>query len=108
MKPESTGAVPPPGRGTSWVWACPPTRSSASNSVTWWVLASRYAAVSPETPPPTMAAVGRGRVDPVMALVRSRGGGGWVRVPDAGDSSVDDLETDALVALPLRLRPGHP
>ncbi|MCW2675360.1 MAG: hypothetical protein JWR70_400 [Modestobacter sp.] len=37
----------------------PASRPSVSNSVTSWVVCSRWAAVSPETPDPTTAAVGR-------------------------------------------------
>jgi len=40
MKPESTGTEVVP-VSTSWVWACPPSRSSRSKRVTWWVRRSR-------------------------------------------------------------------
>src|SRR6184192_362490 len=50
MKPESTPMVPPWALGTSWVCACPPRWSSASNSSTSYLRCSRYAAVSPATP----------------------------------------------------------
>src|SRR3954447_18403817 len=55
MKPESTPMVPPWALGTSWVCACPPSRSSDSKSRTSCLRCSRYAAVSPATPLPMTA-----------------------------------------------------
>src|SRR6476620_10706280 len=58
MKPESMRNGPSVPR-TSWVWAWPPNRSADSKSVTSWVADRTWAAVRPDTPAPTTAAVGR-------------------------------------------------
>src|SRR3954447_13391602 len=58
MKPVSMASSwSPPGRRsvTRWVSAWPPSRSSASSSVTCAVREATYAAVSPATPEPTTA-----------------------------------------------------
>ena len=59
MNPLSTACRRPSESVTSWVCAWPPSRSSASKTVTSWVRESRYAAVSPETPAPITATDGR-------------------------------------------------
>src|SRR5689334_10147568 len=71
MKPVSTATVPPVARTTSWVWACPPRRSSASYRVTSALRWRTHAAVSPETPPP-MTAMRRGEVSAIVRRVRCR------------------------------------
>src|SRR6478752_8171295 len=55
MNPLSTASVRPSSPATSWVWACPPIRSSASKTVTSSARRSTYAAVRPATPLPTTA-----------------------------------------------------
>src|SRR3954468_5987468 len=78
MKPLSTATVPPAPVGTSWVWAWPPSRLSASRSVTSRDADRTCAAVSPDTPAPITATVGRVMVAPRIADV-----GGWFGA-DAG------------------------
>ena len=58
MKPVSMASSRSPSLRcsvTTWVSACPPSRSSASKRVTWAVREATYAAVSPATPEPTTA-----------------------------------------------------
>src|SRR6478672_3080031 len=69
MKPLSMRRLPSRPR-TSWVWACPPSRVSPSKSVTSWVALRTWAAVSPDTPAPMTAAVGRSAPGPAGVTVR--------------------------------------
>src|SRR5690349_23120581 len=77
MKPVSTASFRPPS-GTRWVSAWPPSRSSASNSVTWAVREATYAATRPATPEPTTATrsgIERDERDDVVARLGRRRAG---------------------------------